>query len=534
MGPVKLSVSFVSRDAPHHAPPARIASYYRRAMPSFPVAVASVDEFLAALRMERYADQFASLSVDQLRSLTDKQLRMLGIETVADRKRLLTASVILCIESANKERRTAANGIVAAPAAARAAAPASSAVHEGWDDGPSPPTSNASIELLDILSASQSHGAAACAAASTTEGAPEALIEQQRQRVSQLEAAIAAERSELVRLESEHRKSPDQSAAGKSSDSSTSTSTIPSAGRDIMKGMKDRPVVQSIEDAIRPRYMRRVAVSCAMLLLLLLACYTVIPRNKEVSRHTLLRMSLSTIVPIAFQAVFTAVLASFWPTDAGLQTGWGGRCAATLYGATTITWGTIARMTWPLAYLYPPSHPKQTLAHQIFVVTLLLTHVHCFIFAALGINTWAHVRFNLCLHANIPLLVLISMHVLEGGGLFRRPTHACYLPICLVANSLHEAWFFTAMYALGPSLLALLSSVEYRKEIARITGLAHVPVALSDLPAANVLTTLSSGKQTSDISSESRGKVTWKVPLVNERSRLRAQHEQIEAHEHVD
>ena len=120
-------------------------------MPSFPVAVASVDEFLAALRMERYADQFASLSVDQLRSLTDKQLRMLGIETVADRKRLLTASVILCIESANKERRTAANGIVAAPAAARAAAPASSAVHEGWDDGPSPPTSNASIELLDIL-----------------------------------------------------------------------------------------------------------------------------------------------------------------------------------------------------------------------------------------------------------------------------------------------------------------------------------------------------------------------------------------------
>ena len=106
LGPVKLSVSFVSRDAPDTTRHPRES----RAMPSFPVAVASVDEFLAALRMERYADQFASLSVDQLRSLTDKQLRMLGIETVADRKRLLTASVILCIESANKERRTAANG----------------------------------------------------------------------------------------------------------------------------------------------------------------------------------------------------------------------------------------------------------------------------------------------------------------------------------------------------------------------------------------------------------------------------------------
>ena len=28
LGPVKLSVSFVLHDAPYHAPPARIASYY--------------------------------------------------------------------------------------------------------------------------------------------------------------------------------------------------------------------------------------------------------------------------------------------------------------------------------------------------------------------------------------------------------------------------------------------------------------------------------------------------------------------------
>ena len=58
--------------------------------PTFVTSEYTIDEeFLVPLKMERYADVFRGLSVDELRELTDERLQSMGVMIKGHRSRLL-------------------------------------------------------------------------------------------------------------------------------------------------------------------------------------------------------------------------------------------------------------------------------------------------------------------------------------------------------------------------------------------------------------------------------------------------------------
>ena len=62
---------------------------------SFPRRIASVEEWLAALNMEKYVPAFASIALSELRTLNDERLREMGIDIPGHRKRLLLGVAVL-------------------------------------------------------------------------------------------------------------------------------------------------------------------------------------------------------------------------------------------------------------------------------------------------------------------------------------------------------------------------------------------------------------------------------------------------------
>ena len=56
---------------------------------SFPNSVDSIDEWLAALGMQRYSTAFVGIPVEQICELTDVRLQELGVKVVGHRRRLL-------------------------------------------------------------------------------------------------------------------------------------------------------------------------------------------------------------------------------------------------------------------------------------------------------------------------------------------------------------------------------------------------------------------------------------------------------------
>ena len=61
--------------------------------PTFVTSEYTIDEeFLVPLKMERYADVFHGLSVDELRELTDERLQSMGVMIKGHRSRLLKAA----------------------------------------------------------------------------------------------------------------------------------------------------------------------------------------------------------------------------------------------------------------------------------------------------------------------------------------------------------------------------------------------------------------------------------------------------------
>ena len=225
---------------------------------------------------------------------------------------------------------------------------------------------------------------------------------------------------------------------------------------------------------MRRRLTKRVAISIALLLLLLLLVYTAYKLQKADAAKAL----TVPLAGLAFHASSMVFMASFWPTDATLQPGWGRRCVALLHGALAAVIANEVRKTWDLAKLYPLD--GQTVLHYSSLTTFFGLIFNNFVYATLGIITWGLIRFAIAGHASIAILTLIGMHILEGGG-FRRPTHACYLPHCLAHGSVLEAWVSDGLYALGCVVIAITCTQENRKAIARRTGLVHVPLSLEEI-----------------------------------------------------
>ena len=415
---------------------------------SFPTVITTVDDFLKALNMERYKNAFSDLSIDSIRGLTDEQLLQLGVAVKGHRTRILMG-----VETLNSGEQARIDRVA-------------TILHE---------RNETSTELLERRNAQ--------------------LVEASPTEVSsRLDRSAASYTFADPASESEY----ETDYPGRESES------------DDNKAEADDDTDRSIEVVLRRKLTRRIAVSIALLLLLVLACYAMLI---DYSHRLVLVMSdkpalgknrlwNSQVLAVAYRIGFTAVTASFWPTDAALQTGWGQRCTAVMHTATMLGWTAQIRVSWGLTDLYPL--PAQTYLHKSAMTLVLLFFFHDFIHSLRGTNTWGFTRSIVAAKGSVLPLSLIGLRLLEGT-----PAHACYFQVCLAYETLLEAWACALWMAFSFWSVALLSTPDNRMVIARLTGLAHVPLALNDIHVSNSKH-LRKEVEEGDV----RRGVSWGVPIV--------------------
>ena len=387
--------------------------------PTFVTSEYTIDEeFLVPLKMERYASVFHGLSVDELRELTDERLQSMGVMIKGHRSRLL-------------------KGVAAV----------------------------VNNELArDKALANERH---------FREERREDLRRTIEEEIVRVEEVASLERLQNERhgySRADPQKDEVEDAAPDEQDAVDESSSSGIMASDDERREQGREDTERSIDAYVLRHLtRRVAVTVALVVVLLLLAYTLTEGAKM--------QALASIASvIAAQVTLTAVMASFWPTDAALRTGWGRACVTLVYGATMVKFAYMLRTTWPLASLYPI--PGQAFLHKAGYSIMILVYVHAFIQSACGLNSWARVRALFEVQGTMSLAMPVGLHVLEGDGILRTPTHTCYLLLCLSNDSLIEAWVGYGVLALGSWTNSILGRSENRKVIARCTGLAHVPLPL--------------------------------------------------------
>ena len=405
---------------------------------SFPTAITTVDEFLAPLNMERYAETFAGLSVEAIKGLTDSQLKEMGVAIKGHRARILMG-----VETLVAGKRARLNRLA--------------------DERHEQNTSRERILQAEL----------------------ERILEEER--ILKAETALEAER-----LEDERR------AAGAPTSSRATSSTSRESNRVRMGTIPEEDGERSVDAALRRRLAPRIILAVALVLALIGAA-VVAEGTASMSQLHLCkqqggkcpRKTMQKIMPYLLPAFWTAsqvasmaVMACLWPTDAALQTGWGRRCTMVLSGALAAAGAQLLKKTWHLTTLYRLY--EQTLVHQgMFTAWFLLT-LSDFIQSALGTNTWAHARVVGAVRGCVPILCYVGLLVLEDGGYRRPPKDWCHIPPCQASESHLESCVGITIYALGACVTAILLTPENRMAMGRRSGLAHVPLALSDIHVSDV------------------------------------------------
>jgi hypothetical protein len=396
---------------------------------SFPTSVASTDEWLAALNMQRYSTAFTDVPVAQLSEITDAHLHKLGVTKVGHRKRLLIGASHLAKSTTSAEEAPCANVV---------------------DGG-------------EVIIGDEPR-------------------DEQTMMIHNAEhAATTAMLQEMVLGGTAH------------SDGSTSYAKSMASGSagsewEVLERIEEDEAVSSrrptepIKDMIRRRLSLRIAA------LLALGWTLALPRILPfVSPSSTERFSAIPSSFLGLMGYSTAALtgASYWRLDSALRRGLGRRFFTAAYGGAALFVAAVFKETWSAMRKAGPERSAQVFIYDCSGTLVLATSVTAFLSASNSCLSWWLIRFHTAFPPAIAAAALIAESILLWDGDLRRlstqPARWCFHPQCRMSETMGEAWISQCMCTLGMWLLCVLLSPANRRRAAGRTGLAHVRLNLGDI-----------------------------------------------------
>lgn len=175
-------------------------------------------------------------------------------------------------------------------------------------------------------------------------------------------------------------------------------------------------------------------------------------------------------------------IASFWPTDAALQSGWGQRFCSTVLAIGMIFIAAEAQEVWRAiaATEHEPAHPDFFL-YATTTSLWVASYVTLLMFASTGRMTWGLIRLHYAFEPSIISITILhqttSQLLLRGVA---EPAR-CVAYACRTSNTVAEVWAKQCCYTVGLWSISGLFSTANRQCLARRMGLTHVSVNLCDV-----------------------------------------------------